>query len=176
MCKTNYTFDSNFKKQLIMKTQFLFPHQFKKIGWLLFIPSLVLGTILWFNNFDFDHYIVIKVFALLSDVNMLGTKSFSMIENGVLDEIILAMIIVGGVLIGFSKVKTEDEFISKIRYESLIWSAYFNLGLMLIATIFIYGGVYFNMLIANIFSMLFFFIIRFHFMYYKLQKSIGDEE
>lgn len=159
-----------------MKTNFLFPHKLKKLGWLLFFPSLTIGTILRIKGFDFDNYLNIKVFALITDSIFSEKKYFTIIENSVLDEIFLILIIIGGILVGFSKVKNEDELISKIRYESLVWATYFNFGIMLLATLFVYEGIYFDVLIANVFSMLFFFIIRFHYMLYKLQKSTQDEE
>jgi phosphatidylglycerophosphate synthase len=159
-----------------MKTHFLFPNKFKKLGWILFIPSLLLGSILFISGIDFGNYFKMNVFAIYSDQFLSGTNFFTLIENGVLDEIIIVLIIVGAVLISFSKTKNEDEFISKIRYESLVWATYLNFILMIIATLVIYGFAYFNVLLANVFAMLLFFIIRFHFMIYKLNKSSNDEE
>ena len=159
-----------------MKTHFLFPNKYKKFGWILFIPSTIIGTFLLFSNFDFDNHFEIKVFALINDDILSKVKYFTFIKNGILDEILIVLIIIGALLIGFSKTKNEDELISKIRYESLVWASYLNFGLMLISTLFIYGFPYFDVLIINIFTMLIFFIIRFHFMIYKLNKSISDDE
>lgn len=155
-----------------MKTLFLLPNQFNKIGWILFIPSIIVGTFLLFSDFDFDSHFQIKVFAFINDEILSDTKYFTFIENGIL----VVLIILGGILIGFSKTENEDEFISKIRYESLVWATYLNFGLMLLSTLFIYGFPYFDVLIINIFAMLLFFIIRFHFMIYKLNKSTSDDE
>ena len=121
-----------------MNTHFLFANRYKKIGWILFIPSLILGFVLFFSKYDFDNHFKMNVFALFSDNVLSKPTYFTFEENGVLDEIILIFIIVGAILIGFSKTKNEDEFISKIRYESLVWATYFNFGLMIVATIFIY--------------------------------------
>ena len=159
-----------------MKTHFLFPNKCKKFGWILFVPSLLLGSILFISGIDFGKYFKMKVFAIYSDQFLSEPKFFSIIKNGVLDEIIIVLIIVGAILISFSKTKNEDEFISKIRYESLVWATYLNFILMIIATLVIYGFEYFNVLLANVFAMLLFFIIRFHFMIYKLNKSSNDEE
>lgn len=159
-----------------MKTHFLFPNKYKKIGWILFLPSLLAGLILFISGIDFGNYFKMNVFAIYSDQFLSGTKFFTITENGVLDEIIIVLIIVGAILISFSKTKNEDEFISKIRYESLVWATYLNFILMIIATLVIYGFAYFNVLLANVFAMLLFFIIRFHFMIYKLNKSSNDEE
>jgi hypothetical protein len=159
-----------------MKTHFLFPNKCKKFGWILFVPSLLLGSILFISGIDFGKYFKMNVFAIYSDQFLSGTNFFTIIKNGVLDEIIIVLIIVGAILISFSKTKNEDEFISKIRYESLVWATYLNFILMIIATLVIYGFAYFNVLVTNVFAMLLFFIIRFHFMIYKLNKSSNDEE
>ena len=160
-----------------MKTLFLFPNKYKKFGWFLFVPSLLAGLFLSITGFPLKYdYFKMKVFALYSDQLFSDSKFFTIVENEVVDEIILVLIIVGALLVGFSKTKNEDEFISKIRYESLVWATYFNFLLMIIATLLIYGFQYFNVLLANTFAMLLFFIIRFHFMIYKLNKSSNDEE
>lgn len=159
-----------------MKTHFLFPHKFKTFGWILFVPSLVLGILLLFSGFEFDNQFRIKVYAILSNQILSGAKYFQIIENGILDEIILISIIIGGILVGFSKTKYEDEFIYKIRYESLIWATYLNFGLLLLASIFIYDFPFFYVLLVNVFAMLFFFIIRFHYMIYLLSKTATDDE
>lgn len=159
-----------------MQTNFLFPNRLKVIGWLLFIPSFVFGIISRILELDFDKYLIIKVFAVF-EAGIFSENTFlNFTENGVLDEIILVCLIVGGILIGFCRLKVEDEYIAKIRYESLVWATYFNFGFLLFSTLFIYGSAYFDIMILNIFSMLFFFIIRFHYMIYKLQKSEKDDQ
>ena len=158
-----------------MKTHFLFPNKFKIIGWILFIPSLIFGIYAWLSNYDFDTYYRKQVFAIICKPILEDTKFFKIITNGILDEFILCCIIIGGILVAFSRLKNEDELISKIRYESLVWATYFNFAIMLFATLFVYDYAYFTVLIANTFSMLFFFIIRFHYLIYKLNKTSNDD-
>lgn len=159
-----------------MKTHFLFPRPFKKIGWLLFVPSLAIAVYLTLSGFNFDNHLNAKVFALFNDEIFGQPQIMTITENSISDEILLSLIIIGGLLVGFSKLKNEDEFIAKIRYESLVWAVYVNFAVMLFATIFVYGMYYFDVMIANMFTVLFFFIIRFHVMLYKLQIQNGDEE
>lgn len=156
-----------------MKKDFLFPNQFKIIGWILFIPSLLGG--IYFRAADMmdngnDAY-NFKVFAIISDQIFSKSDFFQFINNNILDELILLFIIIGGILVAFSKTKIEDEFISQLRYESLVWAVYFNFATILFATFFVYGLPYFDFMTMNIFSMLLFYIIRFHFLLYKIQKS-----
>lgn len=159
-----------------MKTNFLFPNSWKKVGWIIFIPNLI-GAILLSMNFEvFSQILKIKVFAL-AEIKLFDNQNyFKIIENHIIDEIILIGLIVGGVLIGFSKLKNEDEFISKIRYESLVWATYFNYLLIIIFTTLLYGFTFLNVVIYNLFTLLLFFMIRFHYQIYKLNKFNSDEE
>ena len=158
-----------------MKTHFLFPNQFKNLGWLLFGPS-VLGTlIIIVFNISTDDYLNINVFSIYQDSIGEIPGFFKIIKNSVVDEILTIGIIVGVILVGFSKLKEEDEMISKIRYESLVWATYLNYAIILFFTLFIFGLPYLNVLFYNMFTLLLFFIIRFHYMIYKLNASNHDE-
>ncbi len=158
-----------------MKTQFLFPNKYKKMGWVLFVPSLIIQFIAILFELNLDNYLNVKVLALYHDT--FGNKShfFSIIQNSIADELLTISLIIGGILICFSKLKNEDEYISKIRYESLVWSTYLNYGLIVFFTIFLYGMPYLNVLFYNMFTLLFFFIIRFHYMIFKLNSNSDDE-
>ena len=172
MCKVNFTFGKN---NFTMKTHFLFPNKFKIVGWLLFIPALAISIYLTASGQSIDEICTTQVFAVAAD-EFLGKRQFlTVIENSISDEILLTCLVAGGLLIGFSKLKNEDELIAKIRYESLVWAVYFNFVVMLLATIFVYGMFYYQVMLANMFTVLLFFIIRFHVMIHKL-NSAGDEE
>jgi hypothetical protein len=159
-----------------METRFLFPNAFKKLGWLLFVPALLAAILFRILGFDLNEYIKIPVFAIYEDRILFKDIIFGLTETGFLDELLIIGLIVGGILIGFSKLKYEDEYTVKIRYESLIWAMYFNFGLLLFFTLTIYGSTYFEVMQFNIFSSLLFFIARFHYKIYQLNKSANDEE
>ncbi len=175
ICKINFTFVSTFKSK-IMKTHFLFPNSFKKIGWLLFVPSITLTIVFLSIGTNFDSYLNVTTFAIYQET--IGQKPgfFSLIENSILDELLTFGMIVGGIFVGFSKLKNEDEYISKIRYESLVWATYLNYGLILFFTAFVFGMPYLNVLFHNMFTLLLFFIIRFHYKIYQLNKATHDDE
>ncbi len=158
-----------------MKTHFLFPNKYKIIGWILFVPSLAIQLIAILFDVNFDKYLNVKVLALYQDTFDDKPHFFSIIENSISDELLTVGLIIGGLLICFSKLKNEDEYISKIRYESLVWSTYLNYGLIVFFTISLYGMPYLNVLFYNMFTLLFFFIIRFHYMIYKLNTTSDDE-
>ena len=159
-----------------MKTHFLFPNKFKTIGWVLFIPSLITFFVTSIFSIDIDKYLNIKVFAIYEETMGEKPSFFRIIEDSFSYELITILIIVGGLFICFSKLKNEDEYISKIRYESLVWATYFNYFLILFFTLFLYGMPFLNVIVYNVYTVLIFFIIRFHFMLYKLNKTANDDE
>jgi hypothetical protein len=159
-----------------MKTLFLFPNQYKKIGWIVFIPSFVASLIISFLDLSTDNYCQVNVFAILNDSISGENGYFTISKNSIIDEVLLFSLIIGGILIGFSKLKIEDEFTTKIRYESLVWATYLNYGLILFFTFFFYGIWFLNVLFYNTFTLLLFFIILFHYMIYKLNNSTSDDE
>jgi len=159
-----------------MKTHFLFPNKFKTLGWILFIPAVLILLITIFTDVNLDHYLNTNVLALYQQGVMEKSGFFMVIKNSIADELLTIGIIIGGILICFSRLKTEDEYISKIRYESLVWATYLNYGLIVFFTVFLYGMPYLNVLFYNMFTLILFFIIRFHFMIYKLNKATHDDE
>ena len=158
-----------------MKTNYLFPNRFKKIGWLLFIPGIILGIVYLIYQSDISLF-DIKVFAIAEKVIFNDADFFTISENNVLDEISSILLIIGALVIAFSKEKTEDEFISKIRLESLVWATYINYAILIFAIIFIYDMTFLWVLVFNMFTLLVFFLIRFNWALYKSKNQISNEE
>lgn len=161
-----------------MKNHFLFPNSFKKIGWILFVPSFIFSLYILTidDSFTIDA-LNINVLATYNDGLFKSDNAFfKIIENNIGDELYVIGLIVGGILIGFSKLKNEDEMISKIRYESLVWATYFNYAIIILFTIFFFGIGYYSILMFNTFTLLLFFIIRFHYKIYQLNKISNDDE
>ncbi len=158
-----------------MKSRFLLPHTFKPLGWVLFLIGLVLGVFLLINNFDYFDWEV-KVFPLLGDSGLFSSNpSLTWSTNNIADEIASILLIIGGVLVVFSRTKDEDEYISKIRMESLIWATYVNYFVLLLAVLLVFDFSFFTVLVINMFTVLFFFIFRFHYVLYKSKQVIRDE-
>jgi L-asparagine transporter-like permease len=148
----------------------------KLLGWILFLPALLIHLLSILNYIVLDDYLNIQVFAIYSDT--IGDKSdiFKIIIDSFSYELLSIATIISIILIGFSKLKIEDEFTSKIRYESLVWATYFNYALLIFFTLFVYGIAFLNVLAYNIYTFLIFFIIRFYFRLYQLQKASENEE
>lgn len=158
-----------------MKVNYLFPNKYKKIGWLILIPAAIIGLITLILEYEPD-FLDFKVPAIFID-ELFGNKYLiGMVENNILNEVLGVLVIISSLLVAFSKEKSEDEYISKIRLESLVWAVYVNYGILLISFIFIFDLSFLWVMIFNIFTVLLFFIIRFNCQISKLKKSASNEE
>jgi hypothetical protein len=162
-----------------MKTRYLFPHRFKKLGWILLVPSLILGLLLTNEVISFP-WLEMNVFALY-DPAMLGEKTgakeaFEIIENNLADEIIACLLIVSTLLVACSEVRQEDEYIGKLRLESLLWATYVNAGFLIFCIFFVYGLGFYQIMVYNLFTLMLLFLVRFHLVLYKASKVPAYEE
>lgn len=159
-----------------MKTNYLLPNKYKTIGWILFIIGLIAGIFLYTCEYESDA-LTIKVLSLYFDPFIIGIQEeasfFKIIENSIVDELAALAIIIGGLIVGFSKEKIEDEFIYKLRKDSLVWAIIFNYVVLILAIVFVYDFTFFDVLVFNMFTPLIFFIVRFNFL---KRKSLSYEE
>ncbi|MEM5538109.1 hypothetical protein [Olleya sp. AS48] len=151
-----------------MKTHYLLSNNFKIIGWVILILGLLTGIIFYKTILD-GELLQTNVLVLYNSDRFFDNNNgfFKIIENGILDEIVAILIIVGGLIVGFSKEKIEDEFIFQLRKTSLVWAIIFNYIVLIFAIVFVYNMTFFEVLIFNMFTPLLFFIIRFNFLKYK---------
>jgi FlaA1/EpsC-like NDP-sugar epimerase len=158
-----------------MKTKLLFPYRFKKVGWILLVPSTILGILCIFYDFSFD-FLDVKVFAIFSDDFFGSDTVFGLGKNNITDEIVGVLFIIGALFVAFSKEKNEDEFIEKTRWESLVWATYINYFILIFCFLFFYNTSFLWVMIFNMFTILIFFILRFYFIIIMLKKSLGHEK
>jgi hypothetical protein len=150
-----------------MHTKLLFPTYYKKIGWLLLIPGLLFGLfsivceLLPYNVVD--PYPILKKFSVFNETNLIN-------------ELEGVFIIIGSIFVAFSRERDEDELTGKTRSESLVWSIYVNYIVALITLLLVYNSSYLYVMTFNIFTPLFFFIIRFNWQLRKLKKGLNNEE
>ena len=158
---------------------YLFHHRFKKIsGWVFYIMVPIALYFLYTDQYE--ELLKIRVFSLFpsemvvtgpGSENVIGSRGFTWIENGFLDEIFTFIIIVSGIVNSFSKEKVEDELISRIRMESLVLSLYINYGLLILSNFFIYELSYFYVMVVHLFSILLLFNLIFKYRLYKHYNS-----
>src|SRR5215831_8646790 len=107
-----------------MQTKFLLPNKLKLVGWMLAIPAFILMVLNVHYGFVFDFldYTAKKAQHISFD----GGSLFTIQSNNFTDEIGGIVLIVGLLFIAFSKEKDEDERISQLRLESLLWAVFIN--------------------------------------------------
>ncbi|MGO4289526.1 hypothetical protein [Chitinophaga sp. RAB17] len=139
-----------------MKSRYLLPHFYKKIGGILFLLFLAL-------------YLITLTGI---SIKWLSTEKSELSVDGFADEVIVTGLVISLLMIAFSKEKNEDEFIATVRLESLQWGIYINYGLLVIATWAFYGLNFFSVMIYNMFTPLVFFILRFHYVIIKNRRTL----
>jgi len=153
-----------------MKSRFLFPHRFRWAGAALTVLSLALGIAVQFFEFAFSF---LDFSSLVSGKAL--KKWFDFSNMNFTDELACIGLIVGLLLLAFSKEKEEDEQISSVRLESLQWSLYFNYFILLLCIIFVHGTSFLLVYTYNMFTILIFFYIRFRYMLYKQKRQREDD-
>ena len=81
--------------------------------------------------------------------------------------------LVGLSLVAFSKEKDEDERISKLRLESLLWAVFVNTIFIIFSVVFFYSTLFLSIMTYNICTTLILFIIRFNLLIYFDRKNIN---
>lgn len=160
-----------------MKPKYLFPFQFKKVGWVLFAFSmLILIFLVVVFKLGPDLFLYEKFFVNIqyNDIGGIKNVSISPTSHSKADEILSVLLIIGLLFIAFSREKKEDEYIEKIRLESLVWATYINYAILILALLFVYNLTFKYILSINMFTILVFFIIRFRWEINRLKKFLID--
>lgn len=148
-----------------MKKNYLFPHHFRVIGWVLAIVAV--AGYLWLPEINF------KMPSLYFDTFFDDENESGFFRMAMANSLSIAMILltIGLLFIGFSKEKVEDEFVQYLRAQSLIWATYVTAILFIVATLLIYGisYIYIPFLVFYVFLIL--FIIKFKVELYRFNKG-----
>lgn len=151
-------------------SRLLLPFGFKCAGWWILAVALVIAVF----------YVVIPESIIadgvlprsLNDFRALFGKpalkslddSFSGFYAGsdLVSTLLAALLLVGGVFVGFSRNRDEDEYIAYVRYESLIIALYANCIVLLVSLFLVWGIPFLYVMMYNMFTSLYIFIIFFY--------------
>lgn len=131
----------------------LFPTWCRILGWVLFIPSVILGIM------------------CEADVMTLS----GVIETAVNDTVIIG-IVVGALMIVCSKEPQEDEMTRSIRLASLLNSLYIYVILLVAATLLVNGIAYFRFMMVNLVLLPMIFVVIFRLEMRRYNQMGQDEE
>ena len=148
-----------------MKNRFLLPAHYRKIGWVIFIPFLVLGIFSLHMEFQSDWL----DFRVRSKGG--GWFDNSEIENFT-NELASIGVLIGLIFIAFAREKVEDEFIMKLRLESLVVAVLVNYLLLFFAILLVYGADFIYVWVYNMYTVLILFIARFYWVKARENKML----
>lgn len=131
----------------------LFPHIFQPIGWIMFIPALILGALIYF-----------EVICL------------SGMTETVVNDIAIIGIALGALFIVCSKEPIEDEMIQSIRLASLLNSIYIYVLLLVTCTVAINGIGFLKFAILNLVLFPMLFVCNFKLEMHRYNKMCENEE
>ncbi len=142
----------------------------------VFCLSLVAGMffLIFWPEYDLLN---LKVPALYTDELLQPEgKWLVWVRNNVLDEIISLVLIVSGLIVMFSAVEEEDEFMERLRLESFRWAVLISYIILMIAIAGFYGLGFLWVMVINIFAVLILFVCRFECLRYRLKKHTEHEK
>lgn len=117
------------------------------------------------------NFLNVKVFAVAYEAILQQTVYFSFIEKNISLDLSLIMLIMGGILVCFSKEQLEDEYIKVLRLESLVWAVYINYAVLILSILFLHELSFLYALAANMVTILIIFIIRFEWVKQKVNRA-----
>lgn len=131
----------------------LFPPAFHILGWILFIPALIAGLLIYAD----------------------ALRPAGILETVINDAVIIG-IALGSLLIVCSKEKTEDEMTRAIRLSALLNSLYIYILLLILSTIMINGVEFMEFAIVNLVLFPIIYVLIFRLEMHRYSKITGDEE
>ncbi len=156
---------------------YLISNRYKGISAIVFYTSTILGICLLYfldGGSDLPSNWKIPVPALWNDT-FLSTTGDGVYRDHIWNELVAILLIISGLGYGFSKERVEDELIGKIRTNALVWSLFWNYGALILATIFVYGLPYFQVMTYQLFSILILFNLRYQWMLKKHYAANHEE-
>lgn len=117
-----------------MKT-LLFPHQLKKVGWVIFPFILILDAIM----------MIMMHTKLLEESSGITHQIYNFLNGN--SELFTNIAIIGSIicilLISCSKERVEDEMITHTRQQALLAALYINSAILIVASLILYQLDYF---------------------------------
>lgn len=137
---------------MLMKI-YLFPHAFRPIGWIVLVPTLLLGILL-----------------------LCGASCIDCIAETILIDSSIIGIALGSVFITCSRERIEDEMTNAIRLKALLTSLYTYVVFLVIWTLAVNGLEYLYVMAASLVMLPMIFVVRFRYEMHKYYKVQSDEE
>jgi hypothetical protein len=133
---------------------YLLPSIWKWPGALLSLAGMILGALAVFGSFEIA-WLALKIRK--------ESELFSPAVENFTDELALTLLIVGLLILAFTREQDEDERVRLIRLEAFQWSILVNFCIVLVANWLLYGGDFLYVMLFNLFTPLVVFLLRFYY-------------
>ena len=143
-----------------MKTM-LFPHSFRRAGWIIFTLSAALGATIMLQD--------------SSGILPQSVASQRDCYSYTLNNIAIIGTIIGAILVTCSREKIEDEMISSIRLNSLLTALYIHYAIIVAASLLVYDLEFLNVMLYGMFTILIIFMAVFRWRIWQMKKEERDE-
>lgn len=153
-----------------MPTRFLLPHRLKVWGWVIALPAFVVMIIYLQFGYEFPFLNYVKGNHGNQKPFFENGWFFNIQFNNFTDEIGGILLIIGLLLIAFSKEKDEDERIARLRLESLLWATLVNSIIIGLCILLLYNDLFLKIMAYNVCSTLIFFVVKFNLTVYIDRK------
>lgn len=156
-----------------MLTRYLFPHRFKWVGWVLVVVSATLGLLDLSSAYKLPAFMdwlppLVGDYSLFDDL-----KRHTPREN---TDLYAVLLIIGGLLAACSREQYEDEYISKIRLDSLLWALYAYYALLALTFVLVSGTYFLGVMMYAMFAPLLLFLVRFELVVRLSARGLPDEK
>lgn len=148
----------------------LLPNKFKAVGWLILLPTTILGLMVIYFDYSAD-WLDIQTFAVVNQGFGQQTEFLTLLETNLTNTILGSLFIIGALFVSFSKEKIEDEYIASLRLSSIMWAVLLNYLILLLSFLLVYGLSFLDIMMYNMFTILIIFILRFHYLILKTSKN-----
>lgn len=155
-----------------MKTKYLLSYRWRPFGWILIVITLLahFWQLTMGEKFSLDLLVRIPVPFEWAQAKLELWNGLTVEDKGVsvqlFHTILILTMICGLLMVGFSRLKIEDERTAQIRLESLQWGIYVNYFVLAVCTLVFYGLSYLSVIIYSMFTPLIIFVVRFYWLLY----------
>lgn len=151
----------------------LLPHRYRILGWILSIPALTAGIYFMIAEPEFDA-LDARVPALIgeADGDIFGDNTFFiMMKNNLTDELVGAVLLIGLFLLCFTRERNEDEYIARVRSESMQWAVFVQMCVFFMALLTVYGIPFWSFMLINLYLLPLVFVVRYYSRIYKINRA-----
>lgn len=156
-----------------MKSYLLLPSKYKVFGWSMFLIAVALYAYCFLIYPNLYDELSLEIPGFTSSY----TEHFKWANNNLTSSVLISVILIGLLMICFSKEKNEDEYISLIRLRSWQWAVLISFGILIAANLLVYGLEFMVFALYNMATILVVFIIKFYYSLFRLgRERLADEK